>query len=169
MASTTDSSAKKSRFQQPHFEWARQGRISAIAMFLDTGGDIDGKDLEGHSLLSLAACYGHYPLVYWLVSKGADVNTIDISGNTPLMIAACKREVRIVELLIGVGADPLAQNADGMTAFDFARKNGDSRVLKALTEDPHSPKAEIEKIVRRLARKLISINRRSSPAGSLLQ
>lgn len=169
MASTSDSRSKVSRFQHPHFEWARQGRISAIAMFLDTGGDIDVKDVEGNSMLSLAACHGHFNLCYWLISKGAEVDSINIHGNTPLMIAACKRDVRTVELLIGTGADPLMQNAEGMTAFDFAKKNQDMRVLKALANDPHSPQAKIEKIVRRVARKLISANRGRAPEGSYLQ
>jgi ankyrin repeat protein len=154
----------QSRFQQPHFEWARQGRISAIAMFLDTGGDIDAKNDKGQSLLSLAVTNGHFPLTYWLVSRGAEVNCIDIFGNTPVMIAACRRDAKTVEMLIGTGADPSLQNVDGMSAFDFARKNQDSIVFRLLMQDPHSPRTKIEKIVGRLAKKLITgrIGRTSS-------
>lgn len=169
MASTSDARSKHPRFQNPHFEWARQGRISAIAMFLDTGGELDGKNTEGQSLLSLAITHGHFNLVYWLVSRGAEINCIDLFGNTPLMIASCRRDLRTVELLVGTGADPMLQNVDGMTAFDFARKNQDTLVFKALLSDPQSPKAKLEKIVHRLARKLISGHRRRSPEGSFSQ
>jgi ankyrin repeat protein len=103
------------------FDGARSGNYFMLSEFFRQGGDVNQKNHDGHSLLTLAACNNRWGLCAWLLRNGADMNAIDLSGNTVLMGACLKGHARAVHPLLSAGADPFLQNAQGMMAIDFAR------------------------------------------------
>lgn len=108
------------------------------------------RNLNGESVVMLAALKGYLPLVQKLVANGADVNKtgwtplhyaasgghVDVvaylldqfayidaespNGTTPLMMAARYGSPEAVKHLIQAGADVQLKNKLGMTAMDFA-------------------------------------------------
>jgi ankyrin repeat protein len=126
------SDVKHSISEEPAFEWARSGNYYSLSEFLREGGDVNCKNLDGHSLLTLAACNNRWGLSAWLIKNNADVNSIDLSGNSVLMSTCLKGHTRIVKMLLHAGADPFLQNAQGRTALDFARSFEHEDIVEVL-------------------------------------
>ena len=63
----------------------------------------------------------------------ADVNALDGSSKlTPLHRAARYGHVEVVALLLGNKADRSAKSWDGKIPLDFAREQGDERIIRLL-------------------------------------
>jgi hypothetical protein len=109
---------------------ARTGKVSTIQKYLDRGGDINARDENGWTALSLAAYYGHSEVVKLLIDKGADIHARDNEGRTALIHAARSRfsHVAIVKLLIDKGADIHARDNEGRTALIHAARCSFSHV-----------------------------------------
>jgi hypothetical protein len=115
---------------------AHAGDVVEIALLLDYGADIEGKDTRGYTALMHAARAGQDESVRVLLERGADVNAVDEQSSTPLMFAAQNDHLDIVRRLLGQGADPNGRGDHGFTARDLAEQNGHKRtalVLAAVT------------------------------------
>lgn len=84
---------------------ARAGDTGALEEFLDHGVSVDQQDAVGNSLLMLAACYGHFETVAFLVRRGADPDLRNARNQSPIAGALFKGETEIVTLLRDAGAD----------------------------------------------------------------
>ena len=114
--------------------------------------DVNKLNIQGESILMLAAIKGDLAVANKLIKKGADVNKtnwtplhyaasggqaeliglllensayIDAespNGSTPLMMAAMYGSEASVKLLLQEGADPKLKNEQGLTALDFAQR-----------------------------------------------
>ena len=63
---------------------AESGNLGIVERWLDGGGDVNGRDRYGYTLLMHAAQYGRTDLVRYLLSRGAAANETSRDGNTAL-------------------------------------------------------------------------------------
>jgi ankyrin repeat protein len=76
-----------------------------VKLLLEKGGvDINSKDMEGRTVLSLAAGSGHEAVVKLLLEQcDVDVNSRDNEGRTPLLFAAGVGHEAIAQMLLEKG------------------------------------------------------------------
>ena len=86
-------------------EAAMDGDIEAVKQHLAAGTDVNAKDEDGYTLLTVAVAYGSKEIVELLIFNGVDVNAKNDGGSTPLNIATAQGHKEIVELLIFNGVD----------------------------------------------------------------
>lgn len=96
--------------------------------------DINAKDNNGNTALTLAAYYNNLDKVKQSIADGADVNAKNNSGNTALLWAAANKNLDMVKYLIEYGADINAQNNYGNTAFIRAVLSKNLDMVKYLIE-----------------------------------
>ena len=89
----------------PLFDAVKKGDIEAVRKYLDAGADVNTKDEDGYTLLTVAVAYGSKEIVELLIFNGVDVNAKNDGGSTPLNIATAQGHKEIVELLIFNGVD----------------------------------------------------------------
>lgn len=82
------------------------GDARAMKFLLDRGADPNARDLEGRSLLMLAASSDRLPVesVHALLEKGADVNMTSPKGETALALATLRGQTPVLEALMKAGA-----------------------------------------------------------------
>lgn len=61
---------------------ANEGDIDGINKMLDSGTNVDYRDIDGRTALHVAACQGRTDVVQLLLSRGAKVDTMDRWGST---------------------------------------------------------------------------------------
>jgi ankyrin repeat protein len=106
-----------------------------------SGADIEARDDENDTPLTLAAAGGHAKLVKALLEKRADVDATNHSRATALSGASEKGHVEVVKLLLASGANVNLKNADGMTPLALAAANGHAMVAEMLLEEGADLKA----------------------------
>ena len=82
------------------------GHLDIIKFFIETGTDINEKDVFSKSLLLLAAGTGISKIVKFLVEGGANINDFDQSKNSPLSISIYGGFIDIALYLLQNGAKP---------------------------------------------------------------
>jgi ankyrin repeat protein/cytochrome c551/c552 len=89
------------------------GDARAMKFFLDRGADVNSRDLEGRSLLTLAAGSDALPIevVQMLLAKGADVHTVSQRGETAVGFASRRGQTPVLDALLKAGAKPDAPAA----------------------------------------------------------
>jgi len=117
---------------------AYHGQTEKVRMSLANGADIEEQGGAAEcSLLSIAACKGHWDVVVLLLEKGADVSSKNKYGRTPLHNAARKGRGEVAQLLVEKGANVHAKDKAGNTPETWATKNSHVRLaamLKAAAE-----------------------------------
>ena len=91
----------------PLIEFIKNGSIFSstesivdIARFIiDSGADINEKDIKGMTALMYASISGNENLVQLLLTKNADINIEDNNGMTALMYATKNNHIKIINLL----------------------------------------------------------------------
>lgn len=97
------------------------GDIDAVRRHMEGDLDIDARDPDGTTLLTIASLLGHYELARLLIDAGADVNKTNYQdGSTPLHAAAFLGRADVVALLLDHGAEPDAMSDDGGTPLGAA-------------------------------------------------
>ena len=98
------------------------------------GVDLDSKDKDGRTPLSLAARIGHEAVVKLLLAKdGVDPDSEDICGRTPLSYTAGNGHEAVVELLLAKDdVDPDSTNDEDRTPLSLAAGNGVWKCLELL-------------------------------------
>lgn len=116
-----------------------QGDTKTVAAYLGQGLDPDTADLDGNSILMIAARLGHQDLVSLLISRKASVTRRSPHGDTALMMASLKGHLAIAKLLVANGAQV---SHAGWTPLHYAAFEGRAEVVKYLLEkgaDKNSP------------------------------
>jgi len=107
------------------------GDKQAIEDLLDEGADVNAKDEDGGTALSIGALRGDKEVASLLIAKGADVDARE-DGCTPLYYAAWRGHRDVAELLIGKGADVNARDARGRSPLWQAKNRGHKEIVELL-------------------------------------
>jgi ankyrin repeat protein len=143
---------------------AQRGDVAlAVALIMDDPSEVNVRDRDGATPLSIAAQEGHVEMVRFLLEKGAaiDVRTnyrgaplstaafyssptvvkllqekgpVDAVGATPLYVAAQEGNVAVVKLLLEKGAAIEARADDGSTPLATAAQHAHLDVVQLLVE-----------------------------------
>ena len=116
--------------------FAYQGMISEVVNCLEEGFPINQElNVEGWTLLHLAAQAGDIPMLEMLLNTGAK---LDIQEKeylwTPLMVAVLNGQLEAVYILVQRGASLSARDRDGETARTLAKKYNQRRISTILAE-----------------------------------
>ncbi|KAG8501674.1 hypothetical protein CXB51_003837 [Gossypium anomalum] len=85
---------------------ANEGDLEGIKELLDSGTNVNFKDIDGRTALHVAACQGLTDVVRLLLDRGADVDSKDRWGSTPLADAVYYKNQDVIKLLEKHGAKP---------------------------------------------------------------
>lgn len=105
------------------------GDVRVVAGFLDKGLDPNTADLQGNTLLMIAAREGLRDMVAFLIDRKASVARRSPHGDTALMFASLKGHLEVVKLLVDNGA-PV--NHDGWAPLHYGAFEGRAEVVKFL-------------------------------------
>lgn len=115
-------------------EAVREGRTTAVREFLAAGADVNARNAQGETPLSLAVGLKRKAVVRLLLEAGADPNAADGDGQTALMAAADLRGPELARLLIDAGADVNARDQRGDTALHGAATWGRPETVRLLID-----------------------------------
>ncbi|KAL1189786.1 Integrin-linked protein kinase 1 [Cardamine amara subsp. amara] len=85
---------------------ANEGDIDGIKKMLDSGTNVDYRDIDGRTALHIAACQGRTDVVELLLNRGAKLDSTDRWGSTPLADAVYYKNHEVIKLLEKHGAKP---------------------------------------------------------------
>jgi ankyrin repeat protein len=114
-------------------EWKKLSRDyynRAIAKYLNQGGSITARTVNGSTLLHIAAPWCTKALATQILAKGADVSARNNFGETALHLAAGASNQELVEFLIAEGADVNAQDEAGKTPLSKTKNRAVIQFLK---------------------------------------
>jgi ankyrin repeat protein len=110
--------------------------IDGVMRYIKSGGDVNGRDGDGNTLLHNAVMSGYGPMVTLLLDSGADINARNRYGYTPLhRVCANSRLVgHIARVLIDRGADVNAKSLQGQTVLHMAVLGGDLSIVRLVLQ-----------------------------------
>ncbi len=119
--------------EQEVMQLALAGRwADVVALLQQRSVQPDFRDVQGRTLLTLAAQAGDLSAVRALIAQGADPDRIGSQGKTPLGMAAWRGQELVVRELLFVGADVQGVDARGQTPLHLAARMGQVRVMSML-------------------------------------
>ena len=128
-------------------ELLRQGKWDAghflafIRLMRDHGVHLlEATNLDGHTVLHLAALYGYTEVVQEILGSGVPAQPTDFAI-TPLHCGVCSGSREMVSLLLQAGADPNAVDLDGNTPLHWAVSNGHTDIVQLLLQYHANPVA----------------------------
>jgi hypothetical protein len=102
---------------------AEQCTPERAAAALRKGMDVNERDREGKTALSIAAEHDCIAVAKLLLDRSADVNASDSLRRTPLMWACSQGNYDMIELLLSKGADRKAKSMSGKTALSYMQEH----------------------------------------------
>ena len=118
-----------------------RGDLSAVALFIRAGMDIDTPNDQGGTPLTVALFEGRADLARLLMSQGANVNASDSAGYRPIHWAAFKGYTAIVEDIIARGGNVNDSTVYGWTALLQAAALGHLATVELLLRHGAAPNA----------------------------
>jgi len=79
------------------------GDAARVEELLGQGANIETRDADGHTAISLAAHEGHIGVMELLIQKGANINARSGNGTTPLISSIDSHNLDAVKLLLKKG------------------------------------------------------------------
>ncbi len=113
-------------------------------MLLENGAEVDPKDRDGRTPLSLLSGPWYTENAKLLLGNGADVNLKSESGRTALLYMAEYNDFygAVAKVLLDNGADVDSQCFLGRTPLWYATRKSNSDLVKVLLENGANPKLE---------------------------
>jgi len=111
---------------------AADGDLPAIALAIEAGVDVDGRDPSGATPLLIAAKSDQVGAFSALLAAGADVDLQDDRLDNPLLYAGAEGLLDILRLANEAGADPGITNRYGGVAVIPASERGHVEVVRYL-------------------------------------
>ncbi|MEI0697330.1 ankyrin repeat domain-containing protein [Brachyspira intermedia] len=78
---------------------SKNGHIKIVRLLIDSGADINLKNIADVTVLILASMNNHLEIVKYLVENGADINVKDKKGRTALRYAVENGHSEVAEFL----------------------------------------------------------------------
>lgn len=114
---------------------AKEGQWAATLTLLKQGVEQpDARDLDGATLLTLAARAGELQVVRELLRRGADGDRSGLHGQTPLGAAASAGHDLVVQDLLRAGARVSLPGAGGQSALHLAARGGHLKAMRQLIQ-----------------------------------
>ena len=110
------------------------GKSEMVALFLNSGMDVDTCDDRQWTPLMISAFNGNQEMATLLIRSGADIHHKDTAGYTPLHWAAFNGYTKVVKLLLNKQADVNARSNHGWSALLQAATRGHLSVSLMLIE-----------------------------------
>ena len=110
-------------------------RYIQIRYLLSEGSDIEKKDHQGLSPLSLMVQSGNNDMVRQLLQYGANINSIDNDGNTALHYAVKMGYLNIAEMLLLAGAETNSINNYDETPLYLSLDDNDFKITELLIKN----------------------------------
>ncbi|XP_076808592.1 ankyrin repeat and SAM domain-containing protein 6-like [Clavelina lepadiformis] len=108
------------------------GELSKVQMLLEQGISVETTDVDGNSLLHIAAANGHEDIVRLLSIKGASLDRPNLYGWTPLMQASRHGYEKVVKHLLNNKAKVNATTPIGISALTLAIHGGHTKLVDFL-------------------------------------
>ena len=108
---------------------ARDGSAELVKLLIDRGVDVEGKDKDGRTTLSLAHMEGIFKI---LLDAGANVNSEDNSGRSPLCWAT---DLGVVKIFLNAKANVNSGQDTGRTPLIVAVKQREVEKVQLLLEN----------------------------------
>lgn len=121
------------------------GNIDGVRTNIEHGVDVNERDANGATLLTVAAIFGHDAVATQLLDAGAEVNARNAdNGATALHAAAFLGHAAVVETLLTAGADPSLASDNGGTALAAARLDwATTRYVAGVLQVPAGDEASV--------------------------
>jgi ankyrin repeat protein len=119
VANGADVNAADRNGETPLLKAMSSSREAALC-FIQHGGDVTTKWVQGKTLLHLASSSGSMAVVKALLDKGAEIDARDSAGATPLHDAVSSQAAEVVTYLISKGADVRSQVKAGYRTALFS-------------------------------------------------
>ncbi|KAJ2989487.1 hypothetical protein NUW58_g3441 [Xylaria curta] len=130
---------------------------------------LDIQDVEGRTLLLVAAERGYSNLVRALLEFRCNPNTEDKTKRTPLLLAAERGDPELIQALLDAGADPNRPDIRGRTALAQASRNGHEYVVFILFSNGKAkPNLDVRDVMGRTALLLAAESGHASIVDCLL-
>jgi len=110
------------------------GNIESAEALINFRANINTRDQEGTSLLTVAADQGMVKMVRWLIKHRGNPCIASKDGATALMAASLKGSTEACDLLLASRADPNQDANQGWTALLAASQAGHSETAKRLLD-----------------------------------
>jgi ankyrin repeat protein len=118
------------------------GRAEVVKLLLSSGARVDTRDVEGRTLLHVAARYGYDRIAGLLLAAHAEVDPVDGAGRTPLDDAVLYAQSAVVPVLLDYGADPRRMHPqDGRGPLHEACIKGSASLIEMLVNAGADPAA----------------------------
>jgi len=127
---------------QSLFPLIEANNLRDVKRLIEAGADVNAKDEQGKTPLSLAASRGFLSFIPILRDAGADVNTKDNAGMTPLHWAAYLGHIEVVHFLLSFGADINAKTNGGSTPLHIATPSCHSLLEAAQKQAQEKPQED---------------------------
>lgn len=121
---------------------AKENRLEALRLILETTSNINVTDASGQSLLFYAISKNNLEMMEYLLRKGISPNKADNYGVTPLHEAVDYGNLDFVKSLLSKGANVGPVNISGETALHNAAYLGDIAIIRALLDKGANPKTK---------------------------
>ncbi|XP_073056104.1 serine/threonine-protein kinase 12-like [Primulina eburnea] len=86
---------------------ANEGELEGMKELLDSGADVNFRDIDYRTALHVAACQGNHDVAKLLIENGAELDLKDRWGSTPLADATHYKSYGVINLLEKYGAKRL--------------------------------------------------------------
>ena len=113
----------------------RHNSLGAASLLLSHGANVNlVTKFEKRCPLHIAATFGYYEMIGFLLENRAKVDQVDIYGSSALQVAARVGQIAAVKTLLQYHADPNIFNNDGWTALHLAAESGNTTVVNLLLD-----------------------------------
>ncbi|WP_187146278.1 ankyrin repeat domain-containing protein [Candidatus Amoebophilus asiaticus] len=111
-----------------------RGDVKRVSKLINIGLDINAKNIDGNTLLYLAAQNSWIEVAKLLIENGAKVNEVSKNGEIPLHSVAEKGQLELVDLLAEQKSNFNAKNITGNTPLHLAVINNHVEVVRLLLQ-----------------------------------
>lgn len=112
---------------------ARNGDVPLVQSLLQRGARVNSRALSRSTPLILAALNNRIPVVLILLDHGAQINAKNEEGRTALCLSTLRGYEEMVGILMARGADPGIADVRGKTPSDYAKEDGNSKIIALLS------------------------------------